>query len=69
MDEQNVSKEDFLEWRNNRVTKAVFETIEQRIQDAREILGNTAGDDPVADRYLVGMIRGFSEIKEITYED
>jgi hypothetical protein len=37
--------------------------------DAKDILGATAGDDPVADRYLVGMIRAFNELKGIEYDD
>ncbi|MEB3214050.1 MAG: hypothetical protein VKL39_22065 [Leptolyngbyaceae bacterium] len=64
-----VSKEEFLDWKQNHVTQAVFAILDQRIQDAKDVLGATAGDDPVADRYLVGMIRGFSELQEITYED
>jgi hypothetical protein len=64
-----VSKEEFLDWRANHVTKAVFGVLEQRIQDAKDILAATAGEDPVADRYLVGMIRGFSELQEVSYED
>ncbi len=64
-----ISKEEFLDWKANHVTKAVFGVLEQRIQDAKDILAATAGEDPVADRYLVGMIRGFSELQEVSYED
>jgi hypothetical protein len=64
-----ITKEEFLEWRSNHVTKAVFGVLEQRIQDAKDILAATAGEDSVADRYLVGMIRGFSELQEVSYED
>lgn len=64
-----VTKDEFVQWTESPVTKAVFSTIDQRIRDAQEILGNTAGDDPVADRYLVGMIRAFNELKGIDYDD
>ena len=64
-----VTKEEFVQWKESPVTKAVYEVIDSRIQDAQEILGNTAGDDPVADRYLVGMIRAFNELKGIDYDD
>ena len=66
---ESVSKEEFMDWKSNHVTKAVFAVIDERISDAKDILGGTAGDDPVADRYLVGMIRAFNEIKQIDYED
>ena len=65
----DVTKEEFLDWKQNSVTKAVFGILEQRINDAKDILGATAGEDPVADRYLVGMIRGFRELQEVSYED
>jgi hypothetical protein len=64
-----VSKEEFVQWLDSPVTKEVFEVIEGRIADAKDILGATAGDDPVADRYLVGMIRAFNELKGIEYDD
>ena len=64
-----VSKEEFVQWLDNPVTREVFEVINQRIIDAKDILGATAGEDPVADRYLVGMIRAFNELKGIEYDD
>ena len=65
----DITREEFLDWKANHVTKAVFGVLEQRINDAKDILAATAGEDPVADRYLVGMIRGFSELQEVSYED
>jgi hypothetical protein len=64
-----VSKDEFVQWLENPVTKEVFEVIEGRIMDAKDILGATAGEDPTADRYLVGMIRAFNELKGIEYDD
>lgn len=64
-----ISKEEFIDWKSQTVTKEVFNVIEQRIADAQEILGNTAGEDPLNDRFLVGMIRAFRELQEISYDD
>ena len=64
-----ISKEEFVDWRSQTVTKEVFNVIDQRIADAQEILGNTAGEDPLNDRFLVGMIRAFRELQEISYDD
>ena len=64
-----VSKEEFLQWKESPVTKAVYDVIEDRILDAQSILAMTAGEDPVADRLLVGMIRAFNELKEVSYDD
>lgn len=66
---ETVTKSEFIDWKAHPVTKAVFQIIDQRIQDAREMLGNTAGEDSLTDRLLVGMIRGFNELKGIDYDD
>ncbi len=64
-----VTKEEFVQWKESPVTKAVFEVIEGRIEDAKEVLAVTAGDDCKNDGILVGMIRAFRELKEIDYDD
>ncbi len=64
-----VTREEFQQWKESPVTKAVFEVIEGRIDDAKEVLAVTAGDDSRNDGILVGMIRAFRELKEIDYDD
>ena len=64
-----VTKEEFVQWTQNPVTLAVFEVIDNRIEDAKEILGVSAGEDSRTDAVLVGMIRAFNELKEIGYDD
>ncbi len=65
----DISREEFLDWKSQAVTKEVFKVIDERINDAKDELSASAGDDPVADRYLVGMIRAFRELQDINYED
>lgn len=64
-----VSKEEFLDWKTNHVTKAVFEVIQNRIEDAKDILAACAGEDSLNDRFVAGMIRAFRELEAIDWED
>ncbi len=64
-----VSKEEFIDWKSNHVTKAVFEVIAGRIEDAKDILAASAGEDSLNDRFVTGMIRAFRELENIDWED
>ena len=64
-----VTREEFQQWKENPVTKAVFEVIDNRVEDAKDILATAAGEDSRTDAVLVGMIRAFNELKEIGYDD
>lgn len=64
-----VTKEEFLEWRSQYVTKQFMEAIKRRIEDAKDILSVNAGVEPVDDRLLVGMIRAFSDVLDVQAED
>lgn len=64
-----ISKEEFQQWKESQVTKAVYAVIDDRILDAKELLANTAGEDQRTDCILVGMIRAFNEMKEVSWDD
>jgi len=63
---QHVTKEKFLEWKENPVTRAQDEALNYRIEEIKDqILGSS---DPDYDRFLKGMARGFSEVLHATVE-
>lgn len=64
-----VTKQEFLDWKQNSVTKAFFDAARQRIEEAKEILSYSAGTDSVNDRVLVGMIQAYREMQEFRVED
>lgn len=66
----DVSKNEFLEWKNNGVTQEVFKILEARIQILQEALGNGVAygnDSAYADH--VGRIQAYRDVLEIEYED
>lgn len=64
-----ISKQEFLQWKENPVTEEVFNTIAQRIEDAKDVLSVSAGNDSLNDRFLAGMIQAYREILDTSYED
>jgi len=68
----DVSKNEFLEWKNNGVTQEVFKILEARIQILQEALGNgVAYGNNSASAYAdhVGRIQAYRDVLEIEYED
>lgn len=63
-----ITKEEFLQWKNSLITNEVFGQIRRQIQLATSDLVGSAGIDPDRDRYLCGMIKAWSDILEIDYE-
>jgi len=51
-----VTKSDYINWKQDLVTKAFFEYINLEISDIKEDLAQTAGYMPAEDRWKVGGI-------------
>ena len=64
-----ISKEDYVLWKNDPLTKAWFEACQQRIEDGKDTLASSAGLDPAFDSYVRGIIKGYSEMMTFTIED
>lgn len=64
----DINKNDWLDWKNNPITLLLYKEMRQRISEAQEILGRTAGLEPLKDRFLVGMVQAFNETLEFEIE-
>ena len=64
-----ISYDDFKDWKSNQVTKAVIAGLQARVEDSQERLGDSAGIDPLQDRYLVGYIAGIRDFINANMED
>lgn len=65
----HLSKDDFLDWKNNGITHQFFQAILDRIQDLKDGLAGSAGQDSSQDRYVCGMIRAFGEVLNVEVND
>lgn len=63
-----MNKADFIDWKRHPVTQVVFSQLNQRINDLRAMLGDSAGINPVQDSNFVGAIQAYKDIVNIEYE-
>ena len=57
-----LSADDFYQWKIHPVTIAFHQAIRERIYALQVQLGYNAGEDPVQDRKVVGMIAAYLEV-------
>ena len=64
-----MTKTEFYDWKSNPVTKEVFRQFQARAEMLREVLGDSAGEDPQVDRWRVGVIQGYKDLLNIEFEE
>lgn len=64
-----ITTKDFIDWKSNPVTKAVFTHLKERITDVGTELTFEAGQDPARDRFKVGYIQAIRDTLEVSAED
>lgn len=64
-----ISKDDFIKWKADPVTKAFFQAAQERVEDAKDVLAASAGNDSGYDRQLVGLIQAYREMQQFHIED
>jgi len=64
-----ISVSDFLNWKSDPVTKAFFQAAQERVEECKDVLSTSAGNDTLQDRFLVGMIHAYRELQEFRVED
>jgi hypothetical protein len=63
-----VNKSDFIDWKRHPVTQVVFNQLASRVKELQEILGDSAGRNPIQDVEFVGAIKAYKDILNIEYE-
>jgi hypothetical protein len=64
-----ITKDDFTDWRSNPVTKAFYSACIDRVEDAKDVLGSTAGVDPDQDNFYRGFIHAYREMFDFRVEE
>lgn len=65
----SVTKDSFRDWKTNPVTKAVFQELYNMITTHQEQLSNSAGLDPLQDRYISGAIAAYRDLLNIDFTE
>ncbi len=61
------TKDDFMQWRSEAVTKRVMLMIAKKIEEGKEELSHRAGDNPITDREMVGKLNGLRDVLGVSY--
>lgn len=64
-----ISKNDFLEWKSNPVTRKLFVLLTEWIEVGKDELSHVAGENPLTDRERVGKLNAFRDVLGVTSED
>ena len=67
--EKELTRSEFIDWKHNPVTLAVYDDLNTRILALQAELGQIAGKDPLQDRFIVGMIRAYKNLFEVEFEE
>ena len=60
-----ITREEFLDWKSQNVTKAVMREVENIISGLEHELGYLAGVDPMNDRTKVGAIQAWRDFLDL----
>jgi len=63
-----ITKEEFVNWRNSRVTEAFFDAIVAKKEAIKDMLVATAGEDSVRDAVYRGYCTAFDDVLEVNVE-
>jgi len=63
-----ITKDEWTDWKTHPVTKAFFEAIQYRIDDAKEDLSRSAGLEPDNDNWYRGFCHAYREALEFDIE-
>lgn len=64
-----ISASDFYNWKLDPVTQAFFTACQERIADAKDILGNSAGINGNDDNFYRGLIRAYTEMLQVQFDE
>lgn len=64
-----ITKQEWADWKSNPVTKAFFQAANIRIEDAKDILAQSAGLDATADNFYRGFIQAYIEMFDFRIDD
>ncbi len=64
-----ITYQEWLDWKQNPITKAFYEACVDRILEAKEILGYSAGLDSNQDNFYRGFVQAYMEMLEFRVEE
>jgi hypothetical protein len=60
-----VTKSEFIDWKKHPVTKEVMSILKDRVEQLQFELGQSAGQDPLNDRFKCGAVAAYYDMIQI----
>jgi len=64
-----ITKSEWQDWKQNNVTRSFLAAVDMRVEDAKDILSVSAGQEPDQDNYFRGFIAAYREMLEFRVDD
>ncbi len=64
-----VNYQMWVDWKNNPVTKAFYAACIERVEEAKDVLAVSAGQDNAQDNFYRGFIRAYIETLDFKVEE
>lgn len=64
-----ISRDEWKDWKVNKVTKLFYAACQERVEEAKDTLSNTAGQDTLLDNFYRGFIYAYREMMEFRFEE
>lgn len=60
-----ITKEDYVDWKNNTTTKAIYEALRERVTERKLEMFNSAQKDVAEFNFQIGFLKGWEECLDI----
>ena len=64
-----MTRTEFLDWKTNKATQEIMSQLKERVESMTTILKDSAGLDPLQDRFYSGYIAAFNDLIHIDVEE
>jgi len=63
-----MTKSEFIDWKKSNVTQVIFARLKDRVENLKENLIFSAGQNPIQDAAISGSIRAYLDLLNIDFE-
>ena len=61
----SITKEDYVDWKNNPTTKAIYEALRERIVERKLEMFNSAQKEVAEFNFQIGFLKGWEECLDL----
>lgn len=63
-----MTRQEALDWKQHPITQKIFQVLQARIRECEELLGESAGVNPLQDRFYAGVIAAHKDVVRLDFD-